>query len=120
MKSALLPENYLSDPEKLLKQQRKNLRRTPPCNSEDQSISSLEDQHTNRSLTSEFVARANKSLREFSAPTTANIHTRPEVDVGDNGFELKPGLINIVQANQFSGKAHEDASTHLQTLFGDF
>ena len=114
MKSALLPENYLSDPEKLLKQQRKNLKRTPPCNSEDQSISSLEDQHTNRSLTSEFVARANKSLREFSAPTTANIHTRPEVDVGDNGFELKPALITMVQANQFCGKAHEDASAHLQ------
>jgi hypothetical protein len=57
---------------------------------------------------------ANKSLRKFSAPTTANICTRPEVNVGDNGFELKPTLINIVQASQFSGKAHEDTSAYLQ------
>ena len=57
---------------------------------------------------------ANKTLREFSAPTTANIRTGTTVNVGDNGFELKPALINMVQANQFCGKAHEDASTHLQ------
>jgi hypothetical protein len=56
---------------------------------------------------------ANKSLREFSAPTTANIHTGPEVNVGENGFELKPALINMVQASQFSRKAYEDASAHL-------
>ena len=57
---------------------------------------------------------ANKSLREFSAPTTANIRTGPITDVEENGFELKPALINMVQANQFCGKAHEDASAHLQ------
>jgi hypothetical protein len=57
---------------------------------------------------------ANKSLREFSAPTTTNICTEPEVNVGDNGFELKPALNNIVQASQFCGKAYEDASAHLQ------
>ena len=57
-----------------------------------------------------------KTLREFSAPTTANIKTGPEVAIGDGdiGFELKPALINMVQANQFCGKAHEDASAHLQ------
>ena len=57
---------------------------------------------------------ANKTLREFSAPTIANIRTRPTVNVGDNGFELKAALINMVQASQFCGKAHEDASLHLQ------
>jgi hypothetical protein len=57
---------------------------------------------------------AQKTLREFYAPTTANIHTRPEVNVGDNGFELNPAVITMVQANQFCGKAHEDASAHLQ------
>jgi hypothetical protein len=39
---------------------------------------------------------AQKSLHEFSAPTIANIHTRPEVNVGDNGFELKSALITMV------------------------
>jgi hypothetical protein len=34
--------------------------------------------------------------------------------VEEEGFELKPALINMVQANQFCGKAHEDASAHLQ------
>jgi hypothetical protein len=57
---------------------------------------------------------AQKSLHEFSTLTTTNIRTRPEVNVGDNGFDLKPALITMVQANQFCGKAHEDASAHLQ------
>ena len=55
-----------------------------------------------------------KILREFSAPTTTNIRTGPNVNVGDDEFELKPALINMVQASQFCGKAHEDASVHLQ------
>ena len=59
---------------------------------------------------------ANKTLREFSTPITANIHTGPTVDVGDNGFELKPALISMVQASQFCGKAHEDASAYLQHI----
>jgi hypothetical protein len=53
------------------------------------------------------------SLREFSALTIANIRIEPEVNVGENGFQLKPTLINMVQASQFFGKAH-DASAHLQ------
>ena len=57
---------------------------------------------------------ANKNLCEFSAPTTANICTGPTINVGDNGFKLKPALINMVQASQFCGKAHEDASAYLQ------
>ena len=56
----------------------------------------------------------NRTLREFSAPTMANIRTGPTVNIGVNGFELKPALINMVQASQFCEKAHEDASAHLQ------
>jgi len=65
-------------------------------------------------LTPVFEAMANKTLREFSAPTTANIRTGRAIDVGEEGFELKLALISMVQANQFCGKAHEDASAHLQ------
>ena len=103
-----LPENYLSNPELLIRRQKANLRKTssPPSDSEDST--------SKRSLTPEFEAMPNKTLREFSAPTTANIHTGPQVDVGDKAFELKPALINMVQASQFCGKAHEDASAHLQ------
>jgi hypothetical protein len=68
-------------------------------------------------INTSFEAMPDKTLREFSAPTIANICTRPTVNVGDNGFELKPALINMVQASQFCGKAHEDASAHLQHFF---
>jgi hypothetical protein len=34
--------------------------------------------------------------------------------VGDGNFELMPALINMVQANPFSGKSNEDANAHLQ------
>jgi hypothetical protein len=57
---------------------------------------------------------ADKTLCEFSAPTTANIRTGPAANVGENGFELKHALITMVQASQFCGKTHEDASAHLQ------
>jgi hypothetical protein len=56
---------------------------------------------------------ANKSLHEFSAPTTDNIRTGPAADI-DRPFELNPALINMVQVSQFCKKAHEDASAHLQ------
>jgi len=61
-----------------------------------------------------FEDMAEKTLQEFSAPTTANIRTRPAVNTRENGFELKPALITMVQASQFCGKAHEDESVHLQ------
>ena len=61
-----------------------------------------------------FEDMAEKTLRVFSAPTTANIRIGPAVNTGENEFELKPPLITMVQASQFCGKAHEDASAHLQ------
>ena len=42
---------------------------------------------------------ADKTLYEFSAPSMANIHTGPKINIGDNAFELKPALINMVQAS---------------------
>ena len=44
---------------------------------------------------------ADKNLREFSAPTIANIHTGPIVNFEDNGFELKPALINMCKQASF-------------------
>jgi hypothetical protein len=90
----------------LLKRTKAKLKRVSALESKDNRI--------RQSLTPEFKAMANKSLREFSTLTTANIHTRPGVNVGYNGFKLKPALINMVQASQFCEKAHEDASAHLQ------
>ena len=59
---------------------------------------------------------ADKTLREFSAPRPDNIHTGPTLNTNNIEFELKPSLINMVQDTPLSGKAHEDASAHLQNF----
>ena len=59
---------------------------------------------------------AEKTLCEFSAPSTKNIHTGPTFKTNNLVVELKLSLINMMQASPFSGKAHEDASTHLQNF----
>jgi hypothetical protein len=46
-----------------------------------------------------FEVMVGKTLHEFFAPTTTNIRTGPTVNVGEDGFKLKPALINMVQAN---------------------
>jgi len=35
---------------------------------------------------------------------------------GNDGFELKTGLVNMVQASPFCGKVSEDANAHLQNF----
>ena len=101
-----LSTNYIEDPEALIRRTKTKLKKVLALKSKDN--------HIRQSLTPKFEAMANRTLREFSAPTTANIYTGPTISVGDNGFELKPALINMVQASQFCGKAHEDVSAHLQ------
>jgi hypothetical protein len=59
---------------------------------------------------------ADKTLREFSAPSTENIRTGSTVKTKNLEFELKTSLINMVQGSPFNGKTHEDASAHLQNL----
>jgi hypothetical protein len=98
--------NYVEDPEVLIRRTKAKLKKVSTLDSEDNK--------TRRSLTPIFKAMADKTLCEFSAPTTANIRTGLAVNVGDNRFELKPALINMVQASQFCGKEHKDASAHLQ------
>jgi hypothetical protein len=57
---------------------------------------------------------AERTIREFSAPSNTNVPTGPTTTVGDGNFELKPALINMVQANPFSSKSNEDTNAHLQ------
>ena len=54
-------------------------------------------------------AMAEKTLREFSVPSTANVATRPSINVGNVKFELKSSLISMAQASPFCGKPNEDA-----------
>ena len=59
---------------------------------------------------------AEKTLLEFSIPSTANLATGPSVNVRDVNFELKSSLINMVQDSPFCGKPNEDANAHLQNF----
>ena len=59
---------------------------------------------------------AEKTLRDFSVPSAANVATGPNADVGDVNFELKSSLINMVQASPFCGKSNEDANAHFQNF----
>ena len=60
---------------------------------------------------------AQKTLRQFSAPSSSHIPTRLNMNqAGNDGFELKTGLVNMVQASLFCGKASEDANAHLQNF----
>ena len=86
-----LSTKYVEDPEASLKRTKAKLTKFLALKSEDNQI--------RRSLTLVFKAMADKTLHEFSTPTMANIHTGPIVNVRDNGFKLKPALINMVQAN---------------------
>ena len=86
-----LPTNYVDDLEALLKRTKAKLKKVSALESKDNQI--------RRSLTLEFDAMADKTLCEFSTPTTGNTHTRPAINIGDNAFEFKPALINMVQAS---------------------
>jgi len=116
MKKSALLDNYIDNPEALFRKTRAKLKKTQqPTSSTSQleGLSDSEDRPFVRDLTPVFEVMATKTLREFSAPTMENIRTGPAADI-DKAFELKPALINMVQANQFCGKAHEDANAHLQ------
>ena len=85
-----LPRNFIDNPEALFKKTRAKLKKSSTL---QQEASSNQEDH--RNLSSEFEAIANKSIREFLAPTTDNIRTGPAAGI-DGNFELKLGLINMV------------------------
>jgi hypothetical protein len=78
-----------------------------------QQLSSIRINQITKKLNISSEAMADKTLREFSTPSTENIRTRPTLNTNNLEFELKPSLINMVQATLFSEKAHEDACAHL-------
>ena len=82
MTSFDLSTNYVEDLEELFRRTKAKLKKVSALESEDNQI--------RWSLTLEFQTMADKTIREFSAPTTANIRTGPTTNVRDNGFELKP------------------------------
>jgi len=99
--------NFVDNPEALFRKTRAKLKKRSSTLQHEASSNQEDHRSFTRNLSSEFEVMANKSIREFSAPTTDNIRTGLAAEI-DCNFELKPGLINMVQANQFCGKVHED------------
>jgi hypothetical protein len=88
-----LSTNYVEDPKALIRRTKAKLKNVLTLESEDNQIRWC--------LTPEFEAMADKTLREFSAPITANIRTRPKINVGDNGFKVKAALIKMCKLASF-------------------
>ena len=57
---------------------------------------------------------AQKTLCDYSAPSANQVPTRPAVSTGRENFEIMTGLITMVHASPFCGRANEGASAHLQ------
>jgi hypothetical protein len=55
-----------------------------------------------------------RCINDFSALSSANVRTGPEMNIGDGSFKLKLALINMVQQSPFCGMASKDANAHLQ------
>ena len=56
---------------------------------------------------------ADKTLREFAAPSAENVAIGPQINMGDVDFDLKSSLNTMAQASPFCGKPNEDANAHL-------
>ena len=108
MSSISLPTNFVENLEKLVRRVGPHV--IPPL----LSLSTSEPALQAPSTTTEPMAE--KTLRDFSVPSAANVATRPNADVRDVNFELKSSLINMVQASSFCGKRNEDANAHLQNF----
>ena len=107
MTSLFLPENYTDNLESLVRRARPRV--IPP-------LALLPAQEPIQEAPLVPEAMAEKTLREFSVPSTDNVATGPNINVGDVNFELKSSLINIVQASPFCGMLNEDANAHLQNF----
>ena len=103
-----LPTNFIESPEKLVRRVRSRV--IPP------PISQSTSEPASQAPSTIIELMAEKTLRDFSVPSAANVATGPNVDVGDMNFELKSSLINMVQARPFRGKPNEDANAYLQNF----
>jgi hypothetical protein len=89
-----LHANYHSDPESLIRKSRSRL--SSPGSSRSH-VREIVDKFQGSLLPHEpALMAARKCINDLSAPSNANIRTGPEMNIGDDSFELKPALINMV------------------------
>jgi hypothetical protein len=86
-----LPANYHSDPESLIRKSRSMLSSPGSLGSH---IRETVDKFQGSPLPHEpTLMAAKRCINDFSPPSSANVRTGPEMNIGDGGFELKPALI---------------------------
>jgi hypothetical protein len=103
-----LPANYHLDPELLIRMSRSRL-------SFSRSSRSHVDKFQGSPPPHELVLMAaRRCINDFSVPSSANVMTDLEMNIGDGSFKLEPTLIKMVQQSPFCCKAVEDANAHLQ------
>jgi hypothetical protein len=107
-----LPANYHSNPESLIRKSRSRLASPGSSGSHVREIvNKFQGSPPPHELT---LMAAWRCINDFSAPSSANVRTGLEMNIGDGSFKLKPTLINMVQQSPFCSKASEDANAHLQ------
>jgi hypothetical protein len=107
-----LPANYHTDPKSLI---RKSRSRLSSLGSSGSHVQEIVDKFQGSPPPHEpALMTARKCINDFSAPSSANVRTGPEMNIGDDSFERKRALINMVQQSLFNSKASEDANAYLQ------
>jgi hypothetical protein len=107
-----LPVNYHSDPESLIRNSRSGL--SSPGSSRTHVQEIVENFRDHHPPHKPALMAARKCINDFSAPSSANVRTGPEMSIRDGSFKHKPALINSVHQSPFYGKVSEDTNAHLQ------
>jgi hypothetical protein len=89
-----LPTNYHSDPASLIRKSRSKLSWPGSSGSH---VREAVDKFQGSPLPHEpALMDARRCINDFSTPSSANVRTGPETNIGDGSFELKLALINMV------------------------
>jgi hypothetical protein len=89
-----LPANYHSDPESLIWKSRSRL--SSPGSSRSHVWEIVDKFQGSPPLHEPALMAAWKCINDFSAPSSANVRTGPEMNIRDGSFELKSAVINMV------------------------
>jgi hypothetical protein len=107
-----LPANYHSDLESLIRKSRSRL--SSPGSSGPHVQEIVGKFHGSPLPHESALMAARRCINDFSAPSSANIRTGLEMNIGDGSFKLKPALINMVERSPFCNKASKEDNAHLQ------
>jgi hypothetical protein len=90
-----LPANYHSDLESLKSKSRSRL--SSPGSSGSHVREFVDKFRGSPPPHKPALMAARRCINDFSAPSSANVRTGLEMNIGDDGFELKPALMIMVQ-----------------------